>query len=188
MQMELKKMLSTQTTPPAMADLLLRARMRRINAGAATCLAGLLAVAGCARPPMGPDVAVMPGPNKPFDVFATDQESCKQYASQQVQGQAEATNDQAVGSAMLGTVLGAGLGAAVGGGRGAAVGAASGAGVGTIAGTSGSQRGNWGIQRRYDIAYEQCMSAKGNQIPVAEAPPYPAPAMTPPGYPPVPGR
>ncbi len=167
--------------------------MRRINAGTAICLAALLSVAGCAEPPMGPDVAVMPAPNKPFDVFAAEQESCRQYASQQVQGQAEATNNQAVGSAALGTVLGAGLGAAVGGGRGAAIGAASGAGAGTIAGTSASQRGNWGIQRRYDIAYEQCMSAKGNQVPLAEAAgggtlPYPAPAMTPPGYPPSPGR
>src|SRR5580700_7462743 len=88
-------------------------------------------LAGCASPPLGPSVAVLPPPGKPFDVFAQEQGSCKQYADGQVAGQAQTANNQAVGGAVLGTVLGAGLGAAIGGGRGAAIGAASGAVVGT---------------------------------------------------------
>ena len=54
-------------------------------------------------------------------------------------GQAQAANNQAVGGAVLTTVLGAGLGAAIGGGHGAAIGAASGAGLGAGLG-AGRQR------------------------------------------------
>jgi hypothetical protein len=43
---------------------------------------------------------------------------------------------------------------------------------------------SWTIQRRYDIAYQQCMYAKGNQIPGFPAayapPPLPSPLSTPP--------
>jgi hypothetical protein len=48
-------------------------------------------------------------------------------------------------------------------------GAAIGAGTGLLFGTlAGSERGYYyerSVQRRYDIAYQQCMYAKGNQIP-----------------------
>lgn len=163
-------------------------------------MAALFALAGCAQRPLGPSVAVMPAPNKPFQAFEEDQAVCKQYASQQVAGQAERANNSAVGSALIGTVLGAGLGAAIGGGRGAAIGAASGAGVGTVVGANGSTYSNMSIQRRYDIAYSQCMYARGNQVPgyvaaptrYAEPPPppppsgYPPPPPPPSGYPPPP--
>ena len=46
--------------------------MRRIQAPAAIFGAALLLTA-CAQTPMGPTVAVMPAPNKPFDVFQGDQ-------------------------------------------------------------------------------------------------------------------
>ena len=153
-------------------------------------IAGLSALAllsACAQPPMGPSVAVMPGPNKPFEVFQQDQAVCKDYASQQVSGQAEAANNQAVGGAILGTALGAGLGAAIGGGRGAAIGAASGAGIGTAYGANSSAYANMSIQQRYDIAFHQCMYSHGDQVPGYQ----PAPAYGPPaGYgppPPPPG-
>jgi hypothetical protein len=45
---------------------------------------------------------------------------------------------------------------------------AAGAGTGLFTGVVGASTGygaSWTIQRRYDIAYEQCMYAKGNQIP-----------------------
>ncbi|MGB8841527.1 MAG: glycine zipper family protein, partial [Aliidongia sp.] len=71
----------------------------------------LAALAGCVQPPLGPRVAVMPAPNKPFEVFAAEDNSCRQYASQQVAGGAEQANNQEVGSAVVGTVLGAALGA-----------------------------------------------------------------------------
>ena len=133
-----------------------------------SCLALL---SGCAQPPMGPNVAVMPAANKPFDVFQQDQAICKDYASQQTAGQAQQANNQAVGGAVLGTVLGAGLGAAIGGGRGAAIGAAGGAGLGTAYGANSSTNANMGIQQRYDVAYQQCMYSRGNQVPGYYGPP-----------------
>src|SRR5579883_2713326 len=137
-------------------------------------IAGLSALAllsACAQPPMGPSVAVMPGPNKPFEVFQQDQAVCKDYASSQVAGQAQAANNQAVG---------AGLGAAIGGGRGAAIGAAGGAGIGTAYGASSSNYANMSIQQRYDIAFQQCMYSHGDQVPGYQ----PAPGY---GYGPPPG-
>jgi YmgG-like glycine-zipper protein len=143
----------------------------------------LVLLAGCAAQPLGPSVAVMPAPNKPFELFQQDQALCKQYADGQVGGQAQAANNQALGGAVLGTVLGAGLGAAVGGGRGAGIGAASGAVVGTGIGASSSSNSQYGIQRRYDLAYSQCMYSRGNQVPGYE-PAYSAPPPPPGNYPP----
>ncbi len=97
-------------------------------------------VAGCVAQPMGPTVNVMPAANKPFAVFQDDQAVCKQFAAQQVAGGANQANTQQVGTAVVGTVLGAGLGAAVGGGRGAAVGAGEGAIAGTAIGAGPAQQ------------------------------------------------
>jgi len=133
-------------------------------------LSGVLFLEGCAATPMGPTVQVMPGQNKPFDQFAQEQESCKQYATQQVGGQAENANERAVGTALLTTALGAGLGAAVGGGRGAGIGAGAGGVVGTAIGASGSQHTQGTIQQQYDNAFSQCMYAKGNQVVQPPAP------------------
>lgn len=159
-------------------------------------LAALTALSGCAAPPLGPSVAVMPGPNKPFDVFQTDQAVCRQFAEQQVGG-AQAANqtgtNQAVTGAAVGTLLGAGLGAAIGAaggnaGRGAAIGAGAGAVGGTAVGASQAQNTQYTLQQRYDIAYQQCMYSRGNQVPgyVAPGPAYGAPppsyAPPPPGY------
>jgi len=144
------------------------------------CAAVMLA--GCAQTPMGPTVQVMPGPGKSFDVFQADQANCKGYAASQVQGQADAANQQAVGAGVLSTVLGAGLGAAIGGaagnaGAGAAIGAASGAGLGTAYGANGSAYAQMSIQQQYDNAFSQCMYAKGEQVPgfAPLAPPPPPP-------------
>ena len=136
-----------------------------------------LFLGACAHEPLGPRVAVMPGQGKPFEVFQQDQAMCESYANQQVGGQARAANDRAVGAAVLGTVLGAGLGAAAGGGQGAAIGAGAGALAGTAYGANGSQYEQGGIQRQYDIAYSQCMYAKGNSVPGmwTGAPPPPPP-------------
>jgi uncharacterized protein YcfJ len=161
-------------------------------------LAAVSILSACASPPMGPTVAVMPAQNKPFDVFQSDDASCRQWASQSTAGQAEAANNNAVGGAVLGTVLGAGLGAAIGGGRGAAIGAGSGALLGSAAGANSSQWAQMGIQQRYNVAYQQCMYARGNQVqgyqPVYGAPVYvysyappPPPAYAPPPPPPPPG-
>ena len=48
---------------------------------------------------------------------------------------------------------------------------------------NGSAYAQGGIQQRYDIAYAQCMSSKGNQVNGPAPPPAYGP---PPGYPPPP--
>jgi hypothetical protein len=146
----------------------------------ALAIAGAL-IGGCVSPPMGPTVAVMPAPNKPLVVFQQDQSACREYAAQEISGGANQANTQQLGTAVLGTALGAGLGAAVGGGQGAAVGAGTGAIAGTAMGTAPAQRAQWSLPQLYDVAYEQWMYARGNQVPgfqaTAPAPPPPPPPL-----------
>ena len=142
--------------------------MTRLH-GAILSTAVLALLAGCANRPMGPTVAVMPAANKNFDQFAQEQTVCKGYADQQVGGQPQQANNQAVGGAILGTALGAGIGAAAGGGVGAAIGAASGAALGTGLGAGYSNAAGYDIQRQYNIAFAQCMAAHGNSVPTQQA-------------------
>ena len=130
----------------------------------AVSLSAVIALTGCAGTPAGPSIQVLPAANKPFEVFQQEQAYCKQYASDQVKGEADSANAMALGTTLLGAGLGAGLGAAIGGGRGAGVGAAGGGLLGTAMGTGNSEKGQGGIQRQYDNAYGQCMYAKGNQV------------------------
>ena len=146
----------------------------------------LVLLQACASTPMGPSVAVMPAPNKPFQAFQDDTAACKAFAEQQVAGEANSANNAAVGTAIVGTVLGAGLGAAIGGGRGAAIGAASGAGMGTVVGSQNSAGQQMTIQQRYDVAYSQCMYSRGNQVPGFQPAPYAPPPPPPPAYAPPP--
>jgi outer membrane lipoprotein SlyB len=143
-------------------------------------LAPALLLSACANEPMGPTVGVMPAPGKSFDVFQGDQAVCKQFATDQVRGGAQQANNQQVGTAVVGTLLGAGLGAAIGGGRGAAIGAGAGALGGTAVGAGPSQGAQYSLQQRYDLAYSQCMYSRGNQVPGYQ--PLPPPGYAPPGY------
>ncbi len=144
-------------------------------------------LAACAQTPMGPMVNVMPGPGKSFDDFQTDQMVCKSFATNAVQGQAEAANKQAVVGGALSTLVGAGLGAGIGAaagnaGAGAAIGAGSGAVLGGGFGAQGSAMRGGGIQAQYDNAFAQCMYTKGNQVPgftPVNAPPPPPVAYGP---------
>nr|WP_294509385.1 YMGG-like glycine zipper-containing protein [uncultured Rhodopila sp.] len=164
----------------------------RLTRRAAIILTPLLLLSACASEPLGPTVAVMPAPGKPFDVFQSDQSVCRDFASQQVQGGAQQANNNQVGTAVIGTLLGAGLGAAIGGGRGAAIGAGAGALGGTAVGAGPAGQAQYSLQQRYDLGYSQCMYARGNQVPgylppgaappPGYAPGYP-PAYPPPGYP-----
>jgi hypothetical protein len=122
-------------------------------------------LAGCATRPVGPMVRVIPAPYKPFEVFERDQYDCERYADSQIAGGAEAANNRAVGAAALGTALGLAVGAATGDGHAATFGAVSGGAIGTAIGADQSQRAGYSLQRQYDIAYTQCMYAKGNQVP-----------------------
>jgi WXXGXW repeat (2 copies) len=139
----------------------------RYRKASAAGMAAVILLGGCAEQPMGPSTPVMPAPNKSFQSFNDDQMMCRDYASQQVQGQVDQANNRMIGTAVIGTVLGAGLGAAIGGGRGAAIGAASGAGLGTVVGANNAQYASADVQQRYDVAYEQCGYSCGNQVPGA---------------------
>jgi hypothetical protein len=147
---------------------------------------------GCATIPTGPSVMVLPGQGKPFELFQADDAICRQWADQQVgTTPGQASTESAVSSAAIGTLLGAGLGAAIGAaagnpGLGAAIGAGSGLLGGTMYGAGASQAAAGTVQWRYDIAYEQCMYAKGNQIPVAVRAPQPHSSAPPPPPPPPP--
>ena len=154
-------------------------------------LLGIGVLSACAVVPTGPNVMVLPAPGKPFEVFQGDDVVCRQYAQSQVGLEpAEAANQSAVTSGAVGTVLGAAAGAIIGAGVGnAAAGAAIGAGSGLVlGGASGVQASGASaatLQSRYDMAYVQCMYAKGNQVPgVAVAPSAPSARSTPPPPPP----
>ena len=165
--------------------------MLRVHKGLGCVVVAAIALTGCAPAVMAPTVPVMPGPNKPFDQFAADQQTCQAYANSQTAPLTAQANNQALGGTLLTTALGAGLGAAIGGGRGAAIGAASGAVVGGAAGARGSSIAGMGIQQQYDIYYSQCMYSRGNQVP-GYAPnayaiaPYPGAGAPPPAAGPMP--
>ncbi len=126
----------------------------------------LLAATACATIPAGPSVEVMPPPGKPFDLFQAEDASCRQWARQQIGASPQDTINQSTATgAVIGGAVGAGLGAMVGHGEGAAFGAASGALIGAAAGAQSGQYYGYEAQRRYDIAYQQCMYANGNLIP-----------------------
>ena len=162
-------------------------------------LSGIAVLAGCATPPpSGPSVMVLPGSAKSFDEFRFDDNECRQFASSQIGGAtaAQAQTDSAVKSAVIGTAIGAAAGGLMGGNSGAGVGAGVGLAGGALAGTGASQASGYTLQQRYDIGYQQCMYAKGHQIPMAGryapyrqssrqvAPPPPPPPGTPPPPPP----
>jgi hypothetical protein len=167
-----------------------------------------LAGSACATIPSGPGVMVLPGSGKSFEMFQTDDAVCRQWAMQQTGiTTKQAATQSTVSGAAIGTVVGAAAGAAIGAaagnpGLGAAVGGGGGLLMGTAVGAGNAEVAHTSVQRRYDIAYMQCMYAKGNQIPVARGsqptsyssspppPPPPPPSASvpvpPPGVPPPP--
>jgi hypothetical protein len=157
----------------------------------------LMTIAGCATIPAGPTVMVMPAPAKPFEVFAADDAVCRQFANSQTGiNPQQAATQQTVSGAAVGTVVGAAAGAAIGAAAGnAGVGAAAGAGGGLLLGTAVGANTGYGtrftLQDRYNIAYMQCMYAKGNQVPgvtqkAPMLPPPPPPSSSLPPPPPAP--
>ncbi len=162
------------------------------------CSLVAISVVGCATAPTGPRVAVMPAPGKPFEVFAQEDQICRHFADQSIgQSANHISSESFLSSAAVGTAIGAAAGALSGGGNGSV---GSGAAIGLVGGSMmGAGQSNGSMhdsQRRYDIAYEQCMYAKGNQIPgyAMQAQPHyapppppayaPPPASTPSGIPP----
>jgi uncharacterized protein YcfJ len=158
----------------------------------AAALLGILA--GCASVPNGPSVAVMPAPGKSFDQFMAEDNTCRQFAQNSIGTSAnQAATDAEMKSIAVGTAIGAAAGAISGGHQGAGSGAAIGMLGGAAMGSGEARYSGRETQRRYDIAYEQCMYAKGNQLPQGASyrpqviyvqPPAPAPTYYPPPPPP----
>jgi uncharacterized protein YcfJ len=145
-------------------------------------VAGSLGLAACAvQPPEGPSFAAMPGAGKTYEQFQDDSARCHQTAMQSVPyPSAQAQNQNAVGSAVVGTALGAAAGALIGSaggavGAGAAIGAGAGLLAGSAVGAGNAQASSAGLQRTYDVTYAQCMAAAGEKVPdlTANAPSYP---------------
>ena len=132
-------------------------------------LAGALLLVGCVTVPTGPAVMALPGTAKSFDDFRADDISCRQYAQYSLgpgaeQVAANAATANAVGGTVLGAAAGAIIGSATGrAGPGAAIGAGTGLLLGSAAGSNAYGYSYYGMQRRYDMAYVQCMYAKGNR-------------------------
>lgn len=129
----------------------------------------ILAATGCVSLPTGPSVMVLPGSGLSFEQFRNDDAVCQQYAFFQVGGTTanQAAVNSGVTSAAVGTALGAAAGAAIGGGSGAAIGAGTGLVGGSLVGTGAAGSSMYATQDRYDVAYIQCMYAKGHQVPVS---------------------
>ncbi len=166
--------------------------MRKFLPCLASIGAGLLLVGGCATVPTGPSVMVLPAPGKPFEQFQAEDAACRQWAAQQFGAPpgTPLTQNTAIGAG-IGTLVGAGLGAALGAaagnaGAGAAIGAGSGLVLGGASGSNADLASGWEAQRRYDIAFQQCMYAKGNQVPGAAQPRAPRARRLPPPPPPPP--
>jgi hypothetical protein len=158
------------------------------------------ALAACTTVPTGPAVMVLPGTGMSFDQFRIDDGACRQFAFDQIGGQtaARSQEESAMKSAVVGTAVGAIAGAAIGGNS---SGAATGAGVGllggSMAGAGAAGQSAHDAQYRYDVAYQQCMYAKGHRIPDSgrftysepeRAPAVNYPSPPPPGSPPPPPR
>jgi hypothetical protein len=124
-------------------------------------LAGL---EGCVTQPYGPTIPVMPASGKPFADFQRDDAECRGYADSTVAGQAHAANNRAVRDTVIGAALGTAVGAAFDHGNGAGPGAATGAVVGAGFAANDSAYSQASLQGRYNLAYAQCMSTKGNEV------------------------
>lgn len=158
----------------------------------------VLLLAACASPmPPGPHVTVMPTPGKPFEQFRMEDQECRNYAQASIgTDPAKASDETVAKSAAVGGLVGAAVGSALFGRRdGAAMGAGMGVLTGASAGAGQSARTGYDLQRRYDVAYSQCMYAKGNQLPQAGYQPatrqnapraLPPPSYYPPPPPPTP--
>ena len=164
--------------------------MRKLSFLALASVGSALFLAGCATAPMGPTIAVMPAPGMPFEQFQAIDASCRAFAAQQIGGYSQSAANSGVVSGATGAVLGAAAGALIGGNS---QGAGVGAGLGLLAGSAGGagtySDTQYGAQRAYNIAYQQCMYSKGAQVPGYAAPRYiPPPSYAPPapGYAPPP--
>lgn len=133
---------------------------------------GTLGLVACtATPPNGPDVLALPPVGKDLAQFRQEDDNCRAYAQLQM-GYAtpqQVQNRSTVTSAVAGTGVGAAAGALTGAaagnaGAGAAIGAGTGLLLGSALGASYGSLSTAELQQHYDVAYAQCMAARGNTV------------------------
>jgi hypothetical protein len=132
----------------------------------------ILALGACsAGTPAQPSVTAMPSIGKSIEVFGQEDAACRDYAAKETgpASPAQAGIQTEMVRSAAGGLVGAGAGALLGSLKGAmGTGAALGGPVGIVAGalTAGSaaSAASGKLQQRYDIAYAQCMHAKGNMV------------------------
>lgn len=141
--------------------------MKRITSVVVLSLTVASLLSACVSAPTGPTVAVMPREGKPFDLFQQEDLYCRNFAANSVKDTSDAALKEGATSAAIGAALGAVAGAVIQGGNHANVG--TGAGVGLLGGAAMGAMNSSGKQNQaqvqYNIAYQQCMYAKGNQVP-----------------------
>jgi hypothetical protein len=117
-------------------------------------------------------VAIMPREGKPFEVFQQEDQVCRQFAADAVKDTSNAALKEGATSAAIGAALGAAAGAVIQGGNSQNIG--TGAGIGLLGGAAMGAMNSAGkqnqAQTQYNIAYQQCMYSKGNQVPSYAAP------------------
>ncbi|CAM3695348.1 glycine zipper family protein [Polynucleobacter sp. LimPoW16] len=130
-------------------------------------LAIVSVLAACVSAPTGPTIAVMPREGKPFEVFQQEDQQCREFATNAVKDTSNAALKEGATSAAIGAALGAAAGAVIQGGSSQNIG--TGAGVGLLGGAAIGAMNSAGkqnqAQTQYNIAYQQCMYSKGNQVP-----------------------
>jgi hypothetical protein len=139
-------------------------------------LIAALALGACAvAPPSGPSVMALPAEGKTFEQFQADDATCQQYASQRIGNGTpqQAAIESGATSAAYGTLIGAAAGALIGFAAddpeiGAAIGGGSGLLLSSMIGMSNAYASGVALQQRYDMAYTQCMVAKGESVPLAQ--------------------
>lgn len=156
----------------------------KIRTAALAAISTAVLLAGCATEPLGPTIPVMPAQGKSMESFQQDEDYCEQYASNRANGRVKQANDDELRRGAIGAALGAGLGALAGNTKGAIAGGIIG---GVLGSSSGAGYDQHRIQRTFDIAYGQCMTARGNDVGMRRHPPRRwenggAPPPPPPGY------
>ena len=126
-----------------------------------------LVLTACVSAPTGPTITVMPREGKPFEVFKKEDQECREFAQNSVQDGNSAALKAGAISAATGAAIGAAAGAMYQGGSGPNVGTGAAIGMvgGAAVGAMGASNKETQAQTQYNTAYQQCMYAKGNQVP-----------------------
>ncbi|MGI9133248.1 MAG: hypothetical protein ACR2I0_04785 [Rhodoferax sp.] len=131
---------------------------------------GLSGLSAAAVTPQEPRIAALATPGKPPDLFAQEDEDCREQAAESVG--ADNATETVVGSAAIGAVVGAAAGALVAGRHDrqnlTGAGALAGLVVGSAAGLNRNAAASAAQQRQYDQTYQRCMVGKGNYLPGAQ--------------------